>query len=74
MDVHGRPSAAFPHPSDLRRQVANACDNAEDNGYPIRTALSRDVAEDLVQHVPWLEGCDPAALVGHVEAWQRGEA
>lgn len=74
MPDYARPSAAFPHPSDLRRQVANACDNAEDNGYPIRTALARDVAEDLVDHVPWLEGADPAALVPHVEAWMRGEA
>ena len=72
--LDARPSAAFPHPSDLRRQVANACDCAEDNGHAIRSLPAEDTALTLTLRVPWLRGAIPAALVPHVEAWMRGEA
>jgi hypothetical protein len=69
----GRPSAAFPHPSDLRRQVANACDCAEDNGLLARTWPTDAIVEQLAERCPTLAGAKASAIRPHVKAWQRGQ-
>lgn len=68
-----RTSLAHPLRS-LRSTVEQALDNALDNDYPVDKDDANEVAEDLVQHHPDLEGCAPAALAPLVAQWQRNRS
>lgn len=54
---------------DLKKEVAEALDNAKQNGFDFDGKSYEEIAEDIVQYCSSLESADPAELVQYIHEY-----
>jgi hypothetical protein len=54
---------------DLKKEVAEALDNAKENGFDFEDQSYEEIAADIVQHCSSLENVDPAELVQYIHEY-----